>query len=291
MSAKDDLLYAVMHANTERKGDFTGEEYRDELKENAAKEPSAGGSGGAACACGDITETTTTNAITWDGVIGDRFMVDFGNGCFVHVSDFVPGIDVLSGDNFDGSAVMSGVSMHLEMGFAEHGGFGDGIYVSAQEGMMLALIVERDGIEIPIDSETTVSLKAGVYFGFMESGGDVMYVESISHPLLAVPCVKVKPEALPDNIAGPCKLYIGSTEGDGITRVYKTAERTADVRMSKAELYSMLQSGRAMWHVIEVGGIEMYVHIPSITFESGKDYAEVMYDTKGTSAYTAEYTG
>lgn len=54
--ANDDLLYAVMHANSETEsGDYTGEQYEEAQKENAAT-PSVTGGGGGVSSWNDLTD-------------------------------------------------------------------------------------------------------------------------------------------------------------------------------------------------------------------------------------------
>ncbi len=150
-----------------------------------------------------LTETTTTNAITWDGVVGDKVTGEIRVGeivaiSLVRVSDYVPDVSVFTeqgiiiGGTFEGNTEEFPIDAEEVENSILHA---ENCYT-----MELFAVALEDNVvaHIQTDVYSTITLpKKGVYF---IQDTEVTSMRSLSSPLLAVPVTKVKPEALPDSV-------------------------------------------------------------------------------------------
>ena len=153
-----------------------------------------------------VLETTTTNEITWDGVVGDRVTVDLGdNMLMVHMSDHVPARSMFD-QGFTFSMNTTGGIEDVEMpaGIVEEvfisDTFGSGTFIFAE---FAFLVATDDGIEVSFDGGDSryVIPKKGIYFA-CGTGEEPIFTVKLTSPLLSVPTTKIKKEALPDDIGG-----------------------------------------------------------------------------------------
>lgn len=158
----------------------------------------AAATGAAVAPIAAITETTTSNAITWDGVVGDRVTVDMGEGvCFVRVCDYVPDVPTLVQQSVSCSVVTPDgtVDGHIASDTVSEEGEGLYILTMGESYMPIAFVAEMDNASFADEAGTYVFPKAGTYFYASTTEG--IYCTSLTSPLLAVPTTTVRESAIP----------------------------------------------------------------------------------------------
>lgn len=150
-----------------------------------------------------ITETTTTNKIEWDGVVGDKVTGEMMVGGIVaiplvRVSDYVPDVSVFTEQGITIGGTFEGNTQEFPIDAEEV----ENSILRAENcyTMELFTVALEDNVvaHIQTDVDSTITLpKKGVYF---IQDTEVTSMRSLSSPLLEVPCYKVKPEALPESV-------------------------------------------------------------------------------------------
>ena len=154
-------------------------------------------------------ETTTTNEITWDGVVGDKTLV---NDAFVHATDYAPDISAFAQggtytlfvDGEPNSIPVNGVSS-VE-GFEAQDGY---MIVDAVNGLR-AIVASKDNAAVTGEGASYEFPKKGVYF--VSFYGDAGRAHTITTPLLEVTTTKIKKSALPDDIGGGASSWNDLTD-------------------------------------------------------------------------------
>ena len=153
----------------------------------------------------DAFETTSTNEITWDGVVGDRTYVPQTDNSmiWVHMTDYAPDTSVF---------VNSGYTMQLVLPTGAIGG-----EVPPEE-VEQSIVQLNDAAYMLMDSFVLVALnefemdgytvKKGIHFGCVPNDDlstvAIQYTSMLSAASMEIKDTKIKKEALPDDIGGRC---------------------------------------------------------------------------------------
>lgn len=213
--SNDGINWVASYTGYVQNGKFLGDFASPQYVDDKISQISVGGTNSNSCACGDITETTTTNKIEWDGVVGDKVTGEIMVGGImaiplVRVSDYVPDVSVFTEQGITISGTFEGNTQEFPIDAEEV----ENSIIHAENcyTMELFAVALEDNVvaHIQTDVDSTITLpKKGVYF---IQDNEVMSMRSLSSPLLEVPYYKVKPEALPDNIGGDSKIVVASLD-------------------------------------------------------------------------------
>lgn len=248
-----------------------------------------------------VLETTTSNEITWDGVVGDRHAVQMDESITaVHITDAVPNISDLMQGYTISSKRLSDDGVNSELSYtAEEAALNTPEVIP---GVIYGLAGSEAGFVVLEDyAFEGITFKKGTYLNIFGTA----YFDRLTGPEITFSTTKIKKEALPDDIGGGVvNLYVPDSGFDDLSvpmYLYKSADaESAENKITKDEFEAIFNSGKRIQVVSTIGGFYSYLQPTSILLyppELGLNFAglQFLFALEGEyilcSGVTAEFTG